>query len=245
MFERNAVQLTGQFHSPGPKKRSDLDHGLDVVGAVEEGKTAGEDGEQNDASGPNVKLGGLLGALEEDLGGAEAASACTVGTTRRSCVIFGVAMVRTAVGEHGALEAGATSGGVVMADAWLGVGAFALGEAKVNKHAAAGLGVVEKVGGLDVTVDDACLVGGFQSGEKAAHVDGHVLGSHGAEVVAKVVVAEVREDGDDLIGAAKSGDQRADSGTVFQVVEEFELVENALGRRSHVDLLDGDVSGAS
>lgn len=58
-------------------------------------------------------------------------------------------------------------------------------------------------------------------------------------------MAEVWEDDNDLVGVAEGGDQGADCGTVAQVVEELDLVEDSLGGRGHVDLLDGYELGPS
>jgi hypothetical protein len=43
-------------------------------------------------------------------------------------------------------------------------------------------------------------------------------------------VAEVREDGDDLVGVPEGGDEGADGGAVPQIVEEVKLVEYARRR---------------
>lgn len=58
-------------------------------------------------------------------------------------------------------------------------------------------------------------------------------------------MAEVGQDGQYLVGGAEGGDQGTDGRTVLEVVEELELVQDALRRGGNVDLLDGDVLGTS
>lgn len=89
------------------------------------------------------------------------------------------------------------------------------------------------------------LVDSLEGGEQAAEVDGHVRDLHLAEVIAEVLVAEVGQYSDDLIRGPEGCDQGADGGTVSQVVEKLELVEDAVGARGDIDLFDGDVSGAA
>lgn len=55
-------------------------------------------------------------------------------------------------------------------------------------------------------------------------------------------MAEVGQDGDDLIGGAESGDQRADGRALAQVVKQLELVEDTSRAGCDVDLLNGDVA---
>lgn len=79
------------LHAAPAEDAGDLDHGVDVVGRVEEGEAAGEDGEEDDAGGPDVDLGRLGGAFEEDFGGAEAPGAGSVGPFGGPGVLFAVA----------------------------------------------------------------------------------------------------------------------------------------------------------
>lgn len=53
-------------------------------------------------------------------------------------------------------------------------------------------------------------------------------------------MAEVGEDGNDLICASKGRDEGTDGRAVAQVMKQLELVEDARGRGRDVDLLDGD-----
>lgn len=244
-LESGAVDLSSELHPPGAKDGGNLNHGLDVVGAVEEGEAAGHDGEEDDAGGPDVELGGLLGALEQDLGGTEATSSCTVGTAGGTGVVLWIAVMRATVGKDGFFDPGTADVHIIMAEAWLGVDTFPLGKAKVDENATTGSGVVEEIGGLDIAVDDVCVVGKLQGGEETAQIDGHVGGVHAAEVVTEIIVAKVGKDGDDLVGAAEGGDEGTHGRAVFEVVEKFQLVEDALRRGCDVDLLDGDVLGSS
>jgi hypothetical protein len=61
--------------------RGDFDHGLDVVGGIEEGEASGEDSEQDYTGGPDVDFGGLLGAFEEHFWGAETSCSGSVGAS--------------------------------------------------------------------------------------------------------------------------------------------------------------------
>ena len=86
------MQQCARFHLALPPDGSDLDHGFDVVGGVEEREAAGEDGQEYDAGGPDVDFGGLLGAFEEDFGGAEASRSGSVCAPGGALVVFGVAL---------------------------------------------------------------------------------------------------------------------------------------------------------
>ena len=79
------------LHAFPAEDAGDLDHGVDVVGGVEEGEAARQEGQQDDAGGPDVDLGGLRGAFEEDFWGAEAAGAGAVGAAGGAGVVFRVA----------------------------------------------------------------------------------------------------------------------------------------------------------
>ena len=71
------------------------------------------------------------------------------------------------------------------------------------------LDIVEEISGLDVAVDDAFVVDGFEGGEEGVQVDAHVVGGHAAEVFAEVLVLVVGKDGEDLVLVPESGDQGA------------------------------------
>ncbi len=86
-----AVQDCTVPHALHTENGRDLDDGFDVVSRVEKGETLREDGEEDDASGPNVDFWGLGGAFEEDFWGAEAAGAGAVGAAGGAVVVFGVA----------------------------------------------------------------------------------------------------------------------------------------------------------
>ena len=75
-------------HPLSPEDCGYLDHGVDVVGGIEEWKASGEDGQENDASGPDIDLGCLACAFQEDFWGPEAAGAGSVCSARGSCVAF-------------------------------------------------------------------------------------------------------------------------------------------------------------
>lgn len=83
-----------------------------------------------------------------------------------------------------------------------------------------------------------------ESCEEGAKVDGHIGDGHIAEVIAEVMVWEVGENSDDLIGRAKGGNQGADGRAVAKIVEELKFVEDADGRGCYVNLLDCDVLGS-
>lgn len=242
--EHAAVQLAGEAHALAAEDGGDLDHGLDVVGAVEEGEALAEHREQDHAGRPDVDLGRLLGALEEDLGRAEAARAGAVGAARGPRVLLGEAgllarRVQRVEGD-GLLQAVLADLAVLVAEAGLRVRALALREAEVDEHAALLVGVVEEVGGLDVAVDDAPRVHGGEGGEEGAQVDARVVHVHSRVVFPEILVPEVGQDEEDLVGLAEGGDEGAYGGGCSQVVEKLEFVEDAGGRGSDVDLLDGD-----
>lgn len=51
-------------HLVRPEDGRDLDHGFHVVGGIEEGEAFGEDGQEDDARGPDVDFGRLAGAFQ-------------------------------------------------------------------------------------------------------------------------------------------------------------------------------------
>ncbi len=206
------------LHALAAEDAGDLDGGVDVVGGVEEGETACEQGEQDDAGGPDVDLGGLGGAFEEDFGGAEAAGASAVGAAGRSRVVF-----RVACGQAGAvgLLGGEGDGGevgpssdvaVLQAETGLPVCALFFGEAKVDQDAAPFGVVVEEVGRFDVSVEDAGAMDGVEGREERVEVVAHVGDEEFAVVEAEVEVAEVGEDGYYLVKVSEGGEEGADVG---------------------------------
>ena len=86
------MEQRARFHLPLTPDRGDLDHGFDIIGGIEEWESAGEDGQEYDARGPDVDFGGLLCAFEEDFGGAEASRSGSVCSPRGTLVVFGVAL---------------------------------------------------------------------------------------------------------------------------------------------------------
>ena len=132
----------------------------------------------------------------------------------------------------------------VVAQTRLALRALLLRQTKVDEHAVLSGRVVQEVGGLDIPVEDIVLVRALEGREEGPQVDPDVRDGHVAKVRAEVGVAEIREDGDDLVGVAEGRDEGADGGAAAQVVEELQLVEDARGRRCDVDLLYGDVASA-
>ena len=120
------MQQAGRLQAPVAEDAGELEHGVDVVGRVEEGEAAGEHGEEDDAGGPDVDGGPLGGALEEDFGGAEAAGAGAVGAARGPGVVFGVRGRGAVQADVGVFDLVDACAGGVLADAVSGVGAFAL-----------------------------------------------------------------------------------------------------------------------
>lgn len=83
------------------------------------------------------------------------------------------------------------------------------------------LWIVEEVGGLNIAVKNAVTVYGGQSSEETLEVDTHLRHLHTSEVVAEILMLEVRKDGNDLVLTAKGSDERTDGVGVFEVMEEF------------------------
>lgn len=54
----------------------------------------------------------------------------------------------------------------------------------------------------------------LESSEERAKIDGDVGDRHLSKVCSKVAVPEIRENGNDLVGMAKRGDERADRWTL-------------------------------
>ena len=201
-------------HAAFPEDGAKFDEGVNVVGGVEEGEAAGEEGEEDDARGPDVDLGGLGGAFEEDLRGAEAAGSRAIGAAGGAGVVFREADGGLVAGGEGfgLLEcadregvevAQAAVGGGFGAEAALAVGVVGLGEAEVDEDALLARVVVEEVGGFDVAVEDAGFVDAVEGGEEAVEVVSHVADEEVAVVEAEVEMAVVGEDGDDLVEVAE------------------------------------------
>ncbi len=89
------------LHSTDAEDGGDLDHGFHVVGGIKEREAFGEDGEQDDACGPDVDFGALFSAFEEHFWGSEAAGASSVCAARGTGVVFRVA----GRGAHGSGDA--------------------------------------------------------------------------------------------------------------------------------------------
>ena len=99
------------------------------------------------------------------------------------------------------------------------IGALTFGKAEIDKYASVLSRVVEEICGLDIAVEDAASVDCLQTGEKAAKVKPHTADGHVAEVVSKVLMLEVGEDGDDLVLVSKGSDERADGVGVAEVMK--------------------------
>ena len=115
--EHASVQDGAMLHALEPKDAGDLDNRLDIVGGVKEGEALGQDGQEDDAGGPDVDFGGLGGAFKEDLGGAKASRAGAVGAAGGAVVIFGVAGWRGLGGGFGEFNFGAAGRGRVLTEA--------------------------------------------------------------------------------------------------------------------------------
>lgn len=203
------MQLACELHPLGPKDGGDLDHGLDVVGAVEEGEPLTQDREEDHARAPDVDLGGLFSALEEYFWCAEATGSRAVGAPRGPRVDFRVPRLRPRLDRgvgYGVLEAVFADLSVLVAETGLALCAFALGEAEVYEDPALLVRVVEEVGGLDVAVDNPLGVHRRERREEGFQVDAGVVDVHLGVVFAEVLVAEVGEDDEDLVGFAECRD---------------------------------------
>lgn len=204
------MQQRARAHPPLAEDGGDLDHGVDVVARVEKGEALRQHGQQDHAHGPDVDLGRLRRAFEQDFGRAEAAGAGAVGAARGPRVVLGEGGDGGGVlCGVGVFDLGAAPRRGLGADAVGRVGALALGEAEVDEHALLAVDVVEEVGGLDVAVDDAGFVHGFEGGEERGQVGLHVARVHAAEVLTEVLVLVVGKDGDDLVLVAEGGDEGA------------------------------------
>lgn len=94
----------------------------------------------------------------------------------------------------------------MLTHAILAIRTLPLGEAEVDQHAPAIAEVIQKVGRLDITVDDAVRMYVRQGTEQAAEIQLRVRDCERAKVLAKVNVFEVRQDGNNLVLVAERGD---------------------------------------
>ncbi len=90
-LEHGPVHRGADLHPLLAEDTGDFNHGVDVVGGVEEREAAGEESQKDHAGRPDVDLGRLRGAFEEDFWGAEAAGSGSVGAAGRSAVVLWVA----------------------------------------------------------------------------------------------------------------------------------------------------------
>lgn len=97
--------------------------------------------------------------------------------------------------------------GGVLARAPLAVSSLSLGETKIHQDAPAVAVVVQKIGRLDVSVDDAMGVHVGQRSKQRAEVQSHVRDRESAEVFTEVDVLEIGKDGNDLVGVPEGGDK--------------------------------------
>lgn len=70
--------MSAGLHAFCSEDGSNFNHGFDIVGRVEEGESLRKDGEEHDACGPDVDLGALFGAFEEDFWGTETSCSGTI-----------------------------------------------------------------------------------------------------------------------------------------------------------------------
>lgn len=90
------------------------------------------------------------------------------------------------------------------------VGAFPLGEAKINEDSASLFRRVKEVCWFDVAMQDTVMVYCGQSGEEALEVEPHVADGHLSKVFAEVAMLEEGENGNDLVMVSKGGDEWTD-----------------------------------
>lgn len=95
---------------------------------------------------------------------------------------------------------------------------FSFGKTEINKDTTRSHWIVEKVGRLNVAMEDMVLMNGLKCGEQASEVQAHVGHSHVAEIIPKVAMLAVWKDSDDLVCVAESSDERANRIGVAQVV---------------------------
>jgi hypothetical protein len=84
------MKICGLLHSFRAEDRGDLNHGFYIVFRIEEGESAGQNGEEYYPCRPDVDFGGLFRAFEENLRGAKSAGPSAIGSSRGARVIFGI-----------------------------------------------------------------------------------------------------------------------------------------------------------
>lgn len=63
-LEERAMEKRTLSYPSSPADGRNLDHGFDVVGGIKKGEAFREDGQEDDAGGPDVDLGRLAGAFQ-------------------------------------------------------------------------------------------------------------------------------------------------------------------------------------
>lgn len=125
------------------------------------------------------------------------------------------------------------------------VRSLTLSKTKIYKDPAGLLRIIEKIGGLDVAMEDLLLVDRCQCEKETLEVETHLWDLHVAVVLAEVAMLEIWQDGNNLIEMTKGSDQRTHRIGSLQIVEQIEFVEDTHGTARHVNLLDGDIVRAS
>lgn len=185
------MQDSHRPHALLSKNGRNLDHGLDVIRRVEEGEATREDSQENDTDAPNVDLGRLLGALEQNLWGAESSGPCAIRSPGRASVLFGIAVVWCTAGVEGRTQSRLTGYRVVVANTVGAIATLTLGQTKVDQNTTSSGRVVEKIGGFNITVQNGMGVDTRQRRKQRSEVDGNIRDCHLAEVFAEIGMAEV------------------------------------------------------
>lgn len=125
-FEHGAVLQGTIPHLLLSEDRSDLDQRVDVVCGVEKRETLAEDGEKNDADGPDVDLGRLRSAFQEHLGSPETPGTGSVGPAGGPLVVLGIAGRWCLAGRFAVFDLESSALGAVLAKTMAAFRSFAL-----------------------------------------------------------------------------------------------------------------------
>jgi hypothetical protein len=128
-----------------------------------------------------------------------------------------------------------------------------LSKAKVDKHTALRLIVVQEVGRFDISVNDTSSVNICETAEQAQHVRSDVLCIHvtiemlrvsrvETKTYSKVIIAMIWHCDNDLIIVAEGSDELRDVATSPKTLKDLNLVFDALRTAGIIDSLEGDIN---
>lgn len=244
-----AVKQTSVLDLTFSKDVDQFQQGIDIVTALEERESTGQEGQKDDADRPDIDRRSLGCAFEQNFGSTKATGTSPVCPPARPGVVLGIAQLVLLRGQLGHVTAGLIPSLPVLGGILTQTGSvfrsLTLGQSKVNQDTALLGGGIKKIGRLDITVYNPFVMDGPECCEQAAEICLDFRYRHLCEKVSKVVVGIVRQDGNDLVVMTKGSDEWTHGFGISQVVEELELIEDTRRAARHINLFYSHILGRS